>query len=273
MGTYAIRAEGLSKSFKIHHIHKVGLREMLERVIRTPWKQASSAIPVSRSEIGQMVIPTSETIWALKDVSFEIDHGEVVGFLGHNGAGKSVLLKILAQVVAPTKGRCHIYGKLDALLEVGTGFHPELTGRENILLSGAILGMKRAEIERKFDEIVAFSGVEKFLDTPVKRYSSGMRVRLAFAVAVHLEPDILLIDEVLAVGDQDFIQQCIGKLKTLAESGRTLIFVSHQMQLVERLCSRALIFQRGQLTNDGPCREIVKEYTAMLQTSGERQAI
>lgn len=258
MGNYAIRAEELSKSFRIHHLQKAGLRETLERLVRTPWKLKHNAVPAFRNDADRADTPSLETIWALRDVSFEVKHGEVLGLVGHNGAGKSVLLKILARVVTPTGGRCHVYGRLGALLEVGTGFHPELTGRENIFLSGSILGMRRAEIERKFDEIVAFSGVEKFLDTPVKRYASGMRVRLAFAVAAHLEPEILLIDEVLAVGDQSFVRQCVRKLKKLARSGRTLLFVGHQMPLVESLCSRVLIFEQGRLMRDGPCREIVK---------------
>ena len=194
-----------------------------------------------------------EIIWALKDVSFNVEQGEVLGIIGRNGAGKSTLLKILSQVTAPTSGEVKIKGRIASLLEVGTGFHPELTGRENIYLNGAILGMSRQEIRRKFDEIVDFAEIEKFIDTPVKRYSSGMYVRLAFAVAAHLEPEILLVDEVLAVGDAEFQKKCLGKMGDVANEGRTVLFVSHNMVAVQSLCQRALWLDAGQLKEQGRC--------------------
>ena len=195
--------------------------------------------------------PASGIYWALKDVSFEIQPGEVVGIIGRNGAGKSTLLKILSRITEPTSGRAAIRGRIGSLLEVGTGFHPELTGRENIYLNGSILGMSRREIDRKFDEIVAFAEVEQFLDTPVKRYSSGMYVRLAFAVAAHLEPEILLVDEVLAVGDAQFQKKCLGKMDDIAKGGRTVLFVSHQMSAVQRLCKQCLLLEKGRLKSFG----------------------
>jgi lipopolysaccharide transport system ATP-binding protein len=202
-----------------------------------------------------------ETLWALKDVSFTVEQGDVLGIIGRNGAGKSTLLKILSRVTAPTSGRIQVKGRIASLLEVGTGFHPELTGRENIYLNGAILGMKRDEIARKFDEIVDFSGVEKFIDTPVKRYSSGMYVRLAFAVAAHLEPEILVVDEVLAVGDAEFQKKCLGKMGDVAKEGRTVLFVSHNMAAVENLCSRGLVFANGKLVVDQSIQEAIHHYT------------
>lgn len=201
-----------------------------------------------------------EKLWALKDICLEIKHGEVVGFIGRNGAGKSTLLKVLSRITKPTTGRARIYGRVGSLLEVGTGFHPELTGRENIYLNGAILGMKRVEIERKFDEIIAFAEIERFLDTPVKHYSSGMYVRLAFAVAAHLEPEILLVDEVLAVGDAAFQKKCLGKMGQVAETGRTVIFVSHNMAAVRSLCSRAFLLSGGQITFSGPVGQVIERY-------------
>src|SRR6187401_430063 len=192
-----------------------------------------------------------EEFWALKDVSFDIRRGEVAGIIGRNGAGKSTLLKILSRITEPTKGRIEIDGRVASLLEVGTGFHPELTGRENIFLNGAILGMTRAEIRTKFDEIVAFAEVEKFLDTPVKRYSSGMYVRLAFAVAAHLEPEILVVDEVLAVGDAEFQKKCLDKMDDVSRGGRTILFVSHNMQAITRLCSRCILLDKGRVLMDG----------------------
>lgn len=204
----------------------------------------------------------AETIWALKDVSFEVTAGEVVGIIGRNGAGKSTLLKILSRVTEPTAGRVELYGRVASLLEVGTGFHPELTGRENIFLNGSILGMGRLEIRRKFDEIVAFSEVEQFLETPVKHYSSGMYVRLAFAVAAHLEPEILVVDEVLAVGDAQFQRKCLGKMSDIAKQGRTVLFVSHNMSAVTRLCERAILLGDGRIQNQGPVNEVVGSYVA-----------
>jgi len=202
----------------------------------------------------------ADTLWALRDVSFEVKRGEVVGIIGRNGAGKSTLLKVLSCITKPTEGRAVVKGRVGSLLEVGTGFHPELTGRENVYLSGAILGMRRAEIARKFDEIVAFAGIERFLDTPVKRYSSGMYVRLAFAVAAHLEPEILLVDEVLAVGDAAFQKKCLGKMGDVAKEGRTVLFVSHNMVAVQSLCGRAIRLHEGKLVDDGPPGQVVSSY-------------
>jgi len=208
-----------------------------------------------------------EIFWALKDVSFEVTPGEVVGIIGRNGAGKSTLLKVLSRITEPTSGRVEINGRVASLLEVGTGFHPDLTGRENVFLNGAILGMSRAEIRKKFDEIVAFAEVEKFLDTPVKRYSSGMYVRLAFAVAAHLEPDILVVDEVLAVGDVEFQKKCLGKMKDVAGQGRTVLFVSHNIGVVKELCSRAILLKAGRILADGSTSQVVGEYIAQAKTS------
>ena len=211
--------------------------------------------------------------WALKDVSFSVQQGEVVGIIGRNGAGKSTLLKILSRVTEPTSGQIRIRGRVASLLEVGTGFHPELTGRENIFLNGAILGMTRAEIKTKFDEIVAFAEVEKFLDTPVKRYSSGMYVRLAFAVAAHLEPEILIVDEVLAVGDYEFQKKCLGKMRSAStESGRTVLFVSHNMTAVASLCGRALLMDRGRVCSIGAANEIIDAYTSPVSKRLHQQA-
>ena len=204
----------------------------------------------------------SDTIWALKDVSFDVSRGEVVGLIGRNGAGKSTLLKILSRITEPTEGYVDVTGRLASLLEVGTGFHAELTGRENIFLNGSILGMRRAEIQSKFDEIVAFAEVEKFIDTPVKFYSSGMYVRLAFAVAAHLDPDILLVDEVLAVGDAAFRKKCLGKMDDVAKHGRTVLFVSHDMTSIAMLCRRAILLNKGQIVNEGPSQKVIAEYLA-----------
>jgi lipopolysaccharide transport system ATP-binding protein len=204
--------------------------------------------------------PAVNNIWSLKDVSFNLQQGEAVAIIGRNGAGKSTLLKILSRITHPTSGSAEIRGRLASLLEVGTGFHGELTGRENIFLNGAILGMKKAEIKRKFDEIVAFSEVEKFIDTPVKRYSSGMYVRLAFAVAAHLEPEILIVDEVLAVGDHEFQKKCLGKMDSVAKAGRTVMYVSHNMESVVRLCPRAILLEHGRITKDGQTSDVVEAY-------------
>jgi lipopolysaccharide transport system ATP-binding protein len=208
-------------------------------------------------------------IWALKDVSFGVAAGEVVGLIGRNGAGKSTLLKILSRITEPTSGMADIYGRVGSLLEVGTGFHTELTGRENIFLSGSILGMRKDEITRKYDEIVEFSGVEKYIDTPVKRYSSGMAVRLAFAVAAHLDPEVLLIDEVLAVGDAAFQKKCLGKMSEVAGGGRTIIFVSHNMGAIQGLCSRAVWLDSGQVRADGPVDDVVQQYLTASTENGE----
>src|SRR5687767_4329824 len=216
----------------------------------------------------------SEELWALKDVSFEVMPGDVVGIIGRNGAGKSTLLKVLSRIVEPTTGRVELYGRVASLLEVGTGFHPELSGRENIYLNGSILGMTRREIETKFDEIVAFAEVEKFIDTPVKRYSSGMYVRLAFSVAAHLEPEILLVDEVLAVGDAAFQKKCLGKMDSVAKAGRTVLFVSHDISAIRQLCNRGILLHKGSLQCLGPIDEVIDAYTTTMSSEvGESDKI
>lgn len=216
--------------------------------------------PLKRFQRLSQKTPAAEEFWALRGISFEVNEGEVIGIIGHNGAGKSTLLKILSRITEPTEGRIEIHGRVASLLEVGTGFHPELTGRENIYLNGSILGMKRVEIDRNFDAIVEFSGIERFLDTPFKRYSSGMGVRLAFAVAAHLDPEILIIDEVLAVGDAQFQRKCLGKMSEVAGSGRTVLFVSHNMSAVQNLCQRAVLLNHGHVVADGPASEVVNHY-------------
>jgi lipopolysaccharide transport system ATP-binding protein len=214
---------------------------------------------------------SDNVIWALRDVSFKVKKGEVLGIVGNNGAGKTTLLKVLSKITTPSYGRAKIYGKISSLLEVGTGFHPELTGRENIYLNGTILGMRKREIDSKFDEIVDFSGIEKFIDTPVKRYSVGMKIRLGFSVAAFLEPDILVIDEVLAVGDYDFQKKCLQRMETVGQHGRTVLFVSHNMQMITRLCSRAILLERGQIKEDGPANQVVASYlTSERDRSSER---
>ncbi len=228
-------------------------------------RPADGAMPSAISDS-----PSADVIWALRDVSFEVKRGEVVGIIGRNGAGKSTLLKILSRITEPTTGAVDLYGRVASLLEVGTGFHPELTGRENIFLNGAILGMRKAEIEKKFDEIVAFAEVEKFIDTPVKRYSSGMYVRLAFAVAAHLEPEILLVDEVLAVGDAAFQKKCLGKMGDVAREGRTVLFVSHNTVAMKLLCTRALWFNEGQILQDADAHNVVGNYLASLGEPSKR---
>ncbi|CAA2141138.1 ABC transporter ATP-binding protein [Hyphomicrobium sp. ghe19] len=240
-----IRAEGLGKKYLIGHQAErerySALRDVIKSSVTAFTRSARDVMRGRQLVVGDEI----EEFWALKDVNFKIKRGEVVGIIGRNGAGKSTLLKILSRITEPSEGRVEIKGRVASLLEVGTGFHPELTGRENIYLNGAILGMTRAEIRRKFDEIVAFAEIEKFLDTPVKRYSSGMYVRLAFAVAAHLEPEILIIDEVLAVGDAEFQKKCLGKMQDVAGHGRTVLFVSHNMGAVEALCSSAMLLERG----------------------------
>ena len=256
MTDIAIRVENLSKQYRIGgpQARYKTIRESLTEAVGAPFRRLSSVLR------GQSSAVSNETIWALKDVSFEVQRGEVVGIIGRNGAGKSTLLKILSHIAEPTSGRVEIRGRVSSLLEVGTGFHPELTGRENIYLNGTILGMKKAEVDRKFDEIVDFSGVEKFMDTPVKHYSSGMYVRLAFAVAAHLEPEVLLVDEVLAVGDAAFQKKCLGKMGDVAREGRTVLFVSHNMPAVMNLCERAIHLEIGRIVNSGISAEVVNEY-------------
>lgn len=253
MGNIAISVESLGKRYRIGHATKrpENLREMVRSFVASPFQYLHSRLREPNPD---------ELIWALKDVSFEVKHGEVLGIIGRNGAGKSTLLKILSRITEPTTGKAKVYGRVGSLLEVGTGFHPELTGRENIYLNGAILGMRRFEVDRKFDEIVEFSGVEKFLDTPVKRYSSGMYVRLAFAVAAHLEPEILLIDEVLAVGDAVFQKKCLGKMKNVAREGRTVVFVSHNMTAVRDLCTCAILLSEGKTLHSGSANQCIEQY-------------
>ncbi len=253
MSHAAIIAENIGKKYLLQH-QQTGRNYKALRDVVT--EGATSFFRKSKTENRKSV----EEFWALKDVSFEIKHGDVVGIIGRNGAGKSTLLKLLSRITEPTTGKIRLRGRVASLLEVGTGFHPELTGRENIFLNGAILGMSKAEITRKFDEIVAFSEVEKFLDTPVKRYSSGMYVRLAFAVAAHLEPEILIVDEVLAVGDASFQKKCLGKMQDVSKGGRTVLFVSHNMGAVASLCKTGFWMQSGRLVKTGPARQIVDEY-------------
>lgn len=259
MSTPAITTEKLGKRYFIgsQRSKKDGLRHSVESALRAPltWLRSQNGAETRTKEF-----------WALQDLSFQINQGEVVGIIGSNGAGKSTLLKLLSRITVPTTGRIRIEGRVASLLEVGTGFHQELTGRENIFLNGAILGMTRAEIIRKFDEIVAFSEIEKFLDTPVKRYSSGMYVRLAFAVAAHLEPEILIVDEVLAVGDVAFQRKCLGKMGSFAQSGKTVLFVSHNMEALRNLCQRGLWLKNGRLEGDGPADEIVSAYSQSTTT-------
>src|SRR5687767_12722649 len=235
-----VSIEGVGKRYRLQHHHESlpyhTLRDSIAAAAAAPFKWMNGSRPPA---------VTTDDFWALRDVSFDVGSGEVLGIIGRNGAGKSTLLKILSRITEPTEGRVTLNGRVASLLEVGTGFHPELTGRENIFLNGAILGMGRAEIIRRFDEIVAFAEVEKFLDTPVKRYSSGMYMRLAFAVAAHLEPEILIVDEVLAVGDAQFQKKCLGRMKEVATGGRTVLFVSHNMNAVENLCTTALYLQNG----------------------------
>jgi lipopolysaccharide transport system ATP-binding protein len=253
----AIRVENLCK---LYHIGRLQQRHDTLRDALVSALQRSKAGSGRAGGAGVEALEGSDEIWALRGVSFEVKRGEVVGIIGRNGAGKSTLLKILSRITEPTTGRAEIHGRVGSLLEVGTGFHPELTGRENIYLNGAILGMRRVEIDRRFDEIVAFAEIEKFLDTPVKRYSSGMYVRLAFEVAAHLEPEILLVDEVLAVGDVGFQKKCLGKMRDVARIGRTVFFVSHNMAAVTRLCGRAVLLDGGKLMADGNAYDIVSSY-------------
>lgn len=258
MNDIAIRVEGLSKKFHIgrrQEKHKT-LRDTLANAFVAPLRRSGKLLRGQAAGASEL----DETIWALKDISFEIKRGESVGIIGRNGAGKSTLLKILSRITEPTTGFAEIHGRVGSLLEVGTGFHQELTGRENIYLNGAILGMKRAEIDRKFDEIVAFSEVEKFIDTPVKHYSSGMYLRLAFAVAAHLELEILLVDEVLAVGDLEFQKKCLGKMQDIAGGGRTIFFVSHNMSAINRLCSRTIWVDAGQVKCSGLTADVIAAY-------------
>jgi lipopolysaccharide transport system ATP-binding protein len=253
MSDVAVSVRGLSKSYKIAHDDPkhITLAETILSRLKNPMRR-----------------PRTETFWALKDVNFEIKKGEVVGIIGRNGAGKSTLLKVLSRITEPTTGEIDIYGRVGSLLEVGTGFHPELTGRENVFLNGAILGMTKGEIRKQFDAIVDFAGIEKFLDTPVKRYSSGMYVRLAFAVAAHLNSEILIVDEVLAVGDADFQRKCLGKMKNVASGGRTVLFVSHNMAAVKDLCNSCAYLISGELHAIGKADDVIRTY---LDRGGENE--
>jgi lipopolysaccharide transport system ATP-binding protein len=243
-----IHVEGLGKRYRVGERERYfALRDVISRALRAPFRRNARRGSV-------------DYLWALRDVSLDVKQGEVVGLVGRNGAGKTTLLKLLSRITRPTAGFAEIRGRVGSLLEVGTGFHPELTGRENVYLSGAILGMKKAEIVKKFDEIVAFAEVERFLDTPLKHYSTGMQMRLAFAVAAHLEPEILLVDEVLAVGDIEFQKKCLGKMQGISKSGRTIVFVSHQMNQIRRLCERVIWIDSGQLRLDGPADAIIGAY-------------
>jgi lipopolysaccharide transport system ATP-binding protein len=303
MSDYIIKVENLGKKYRIRHQQErqryVALRDVIanrvkalgssvldksrhlvsrngnsnhrHRATDSPIQPSDSLLPAPSyqfsdpsSPASKLRHPTSEEFWALKDVSFEVKEGEVVGIIGRNGAGKSTLLKILSRITEPTEGCVRIRGRAASLLEVGTGFHPELTGRENIYVNGAILGMTRHEISAKFDEIVAFGEIERFLDTPVKRYSSGMYVRLAFAVAAYLEPDILIVDEVLAVGDMEFQKKCLGKMEDVTHLGRTILFVSHNMGVIKSLCSRAILLDAGRVSCEGNVDRVVDAYHAMV---------
>lgn len=263
MNGIAIQAEGLSKQYQIGGPQKTydRLGDQLTDALLTPVRRAGKLLTGKAKSAADL----DETIWALKDVSFEIGHGEVLGIIGGNGAGKSTLLKVLSRITEPTEGYANIYGRIGSLLEVGTGFHPELTGRENIYLNGAILGMTKKEIDRKFDEIVDFAEIGKFINTPVKFYSSGMYVRLAFSVAAHLDPEILLVDEVLAVGDVAFQKKCLGKMGDVAKRGRTVLFVSHNMAVIRTLCERGLCISQGRIIADGPISDVVDTYLASFE--------
>jgi len=272
MSEIVIKVENLSKQYRIGAREGYRtFRETLVDAVKAPL-QGLSTVFNRRSTVGGRS-SGDDTIWALKDVSFEVKQGEVVGIIGRNGAGKSTLLKILSRITEPTEGRVELRGRVGSLLEVGTGFHPELTGHENIYLYGAILGMDRWEITRKFDEIVAFAEIEKFIDTPVKKYSSGMYMRLAFAVAAHLEPEILLVDEVLAVGDAPFQKKCMGKMNTVAGQGRTVIFVSHNMTAVGSLCSRVLLLSEGTKLEDGISKSVINRYLESNYTSSVTKSL
>jgi lipopolysaccharide transport system ATP-binding protein len=255
---FAIQAQGLSKEYQIGQLAG-GYDTLRESIVRGVSRVTGRAPAVS-----------TETVWALRDVSFEVQQGEVLGLIGRNGAGKTTLMRLLGRITEPTSGYADIRGRVGSLLEVGTGFHPELTGRENIFLNAAILGMRRNEVMRRFDDIVEFAEVQKFLDTPVKRYSSGMYVRLAFSVAAHLEPEILLVDEVLAVGDAEFQKRCLGRMEELGRAGRTVIFISHNMALVARLCQRLILLESGALVADGPTDDVVARY--LVSDSGTSAA-
>jgi lipopolysaccharide transport system ATP-binding protein len=267
--TFAIRAEGIGKLYRVgERARYKALRDSIAAGMNAPLRAARA---VRRRDEESNGDGRREYVWALKDVSCELQPGEVVGVIGRNGSGKSTLLKVISRVTNPTEGQVELSGRVGSLLEVGTGFHAELTGRENVYLSGAILGMGRSEVRRKFDEIVEFAEVGRFIDTPIKRYSSGMAMRLGFAVAAHLETEILLVDEVLAVGDAEFQKRCIGRMGTFAHQGRTVLFVSHNMAAINRLCPRSLLLSEGRLVRDGPTPEVIPDYLRLgSEGNGER---
>jgi lipopolysaccharide transport system ATP-binding protein len=270
MNTIAVRVHNLGKQYYIgrKQVKYRTLRDTLADAFAAPFRRVGKLLRGQATGAAEL----DATIWALRDVSFEVERGEVVGLIGRNGAGKSTLLKVLSRITEPTEGYAEIRGRVGSLLEVGTGFHQELTGRENIYLNGAILGMRRAEIDGKFDEIVDFAEVEKFIDTPVKHYSSGMRLRLGFAVAAHLEPEILLIDEVLAVGDAAFQKKCLNKMQDVGQQGRTVLFVSHNMPAITRLCPRTILLDGGRVLEDGPSYQVVGTYLSTgLGTTADRE--
>jgi ABC-type polysaccharide/polyol phosphate transport system ATPase subunit len=254
MSRTVIHVENLSKSYRVGERQRyLALRDVLARLFMVPFQRLGSK-------------GKTDWLWALRDVSFDVRQGEVIGLVGRNGAGKTTLLKILSRITRPTSGFAEIHGRVGSLLEVGTGFHPELTGKENVYLSGAVLGMRKSEIRNKFDVIVEFAGVERFIDTPLKHFSTGMQMRLAFAVAAHLEPEILLVDEVLAVGDLEFQKKCLGKMEQVSNSGRTIVFVSHQMNQIRRLCGRALWIDDGKIRKSGSANQIVGEYESEMSS-------
>ena len=262
-----IQAERVSKRYQLGHTGGATLSEDLGALLARLRGRPDPRLPVglvSDQRVGS-------EFWALRDVSFTVERGEMLGVIGRNGAGKSTLLKLLSRITLPTTGEIRMRGRMSSLLEVGTGFNPELSGRENIFLNGAILGMRRAEIQRKLDEIIAFSGIQHHIDTPVKRYSSGMKVRLGFSVAAHLEPEVLVIDEVLAVGDAEFQRKCMGKMKDVSRSGRTILFVSHNMTAVSTLCSRAIWLQQGRIEQDGPADQVVRSYLSTYSRYEDRR--
>jgi lipopolysaccharide transport system ATP-binding protein len=266
MSDTVIRVENLGKRYTLGHQRHTsgnGLRHAIQDALSAPFRKLLRNSTTTKN-IASAQSACTEDFWALKDVNFEVKRGDVVGIIGRNGAGKSTLLKILSRITEPTTGSIELDGRVASLLEVGTGFHPELSGRENIFLNGAILGMTRAEVKSKFDEIVAFAEVEKFLDTPVKRYSSGMYVRLAFAVAAHLEPEILIVDEVLAVGDAEFQKKCVGKMQDVAKGGRTVLFVSHNMKAIQNLCKKGIILESGRLKHAGTTDESLRIYSESI---------
>lgn len=261
MSAPIIEVQGISKKYRIGHREDyLSLRDSVVNIIKKPLNLLKGSSDTGAS---------NDEFWALKDVSFNVEQGEVIGIIGRNGAGKTTMLKILSRITYPTKGEIHIRGRVASLLEVGTGFHPELTGRENIYFNGSILGMKKREIDKKFDEIVAFSEIEKFIDTPAKRYSSGMYLRLAFAVAAHLEPEILVIDEVLAVGDASFQKRCLGKMEEVSKEGRTVLFVSHQMGSIAQLCSKAFLLSKGSIAKTGDTQRVIDYYLSEASSASQ----